>query len=187
MKDVPRIDDRPEYINDRSELGHWEMDCVCGRQRTLSALLVLTERVSRHELIFKLPDKRAVTVVGVLDDMERRLGPVFPKVFQSITVDNGMEFRDYAGLTASLAGGKRTEVYYCHPYRSGERGSNENANRIIRRFVPKGTDIATVTDQQLQQIQDWMNQYPRKSLGWAAPCDFKIFESAAAQMERCNL
>lgn len=163
------------------------MDCVCGRQRTLSALLVLTERVSRHELIFKLPDKRAVTVVGVLDDMERRLGPVFPKVFQSITVDNGMEFRDYAGLTASLAGGKRTEVYYCHPYRSGERGSNENANRIIRRFVPKGTDIATVTDQQLQQIQDWMNQYPRKSLGWAAPCDFKIFESAAAQMERCNL
>ena len=175
VPDAPSIEQRPEHINDRSDLGHWEMDCVCSKPKVKDALLVLTERASRYELIYKVPDKRATTVVGVLDGLERQLGPSFPHVFQSITVDNGSEFRDYTGLCSSLLGGKRTEVYYCHPYRSGERGSNENANRIIRRFVPKGTDIGTLTDEQVRQIQAWMNHYPRKILGWACPDDFKIF------------
>ncbi len=179
VQDAPSIEQRPEHINDRSELGHWEMDCVCGKKKTPAALLVLTERASRYELIYKIPDKRAATVCSVLDGLERDLGVSFRDVFQSITVDNGSEFRDYYGLCSSLMGGKRTEVYYCHPYRSGERGSNENANRIIRRFVPKGTDICTITDELVQQIQDWMNHYPREILGWACPDDYiKIFSSA---------
>lgn len=186
VQDAPSIEQRPGHINDRSQLGHWEMDCVCGKQRTPAALLVLTERASRYELIYKLPNKKAATVCSVLDGLERDLGGSFRDVFQSITVDNGSEFRDYHGLCSSLMGGKRTEVYYCHPYRSGERGSNENANRIIRRFVPKGTDIGTVTVEQVQQIQDWMNHYPRAVLGWACPDDFQIFTKPPPSSEKAD-
>lgn len=182
VKDAPGIDDRPVHIMQRCDLGHWEMDCVCGKSGTLPALLVLTERASRHELIFKLPDKKMVSVVSVLDGLERQLGNSFKQVFQSITVDNGAEFRDYANMKRSIYGGIRTEIYYCHPYRASERGSNENANRIIRRFIPKGTDIGTVSEDEVRQIQDWMNLYPRKVLNWRCPADFRIFESCAAQI-----
>ena len=166
--EAPSIDKRPEYINDRSELGHWEMDCVCSKQGKTAALLVLTERKSRYELIYKIPNKEMKTVVGVLDQIEQQLGPAaFSQRFKSITVDNGSEFRDYYGMKKD-----RTEIYYCHPYRSGERGSNENANSIIRRFFPKGTDFTDVTQAQVDKVQYWMNHYPRKVLGWCCASDY---------------
>ena len=169
--EAPSIDDRPDWINDRSELGHWEMDCVCSKQGRKPALLVLTERASRYELIFKIPNKETKTVVGILNRLEDQLGPArFRDVFRSITVDNGAEFRDYAGLRADA----RTEIYYCHPYRSGERGSNENCNSIIRRWFPKGTDFTDVTDEDVQRVQDWINHYPRNILGWCCAADFGI-------------
>ena len=173
--EAPSIDVRPDYINDRSELGHWEMDCVCSKQGKKPALLVLTERVSRLELIFKMKNKEMASVVKVLDRLERRLGSCrFRETFQSITVDNGMEFRDYAGMTRSVRTGKRTEIYYCHPYRSGERGSNENCNSIIRRFFPKGTDFTGVTPKQIAEVEYWINHYPRKILGWCCAADYGI-------------
>lgn len=180
--EAPGIDDRPQEINRRSELGHWEMDCVCGKHGSRPALLVLTERASRYELIFKLQDKKMSSVVNVLDDLERTVGTSFPEIFRSITVDNGSEFRDYTGMTRSIHGGARTEVYYCHPYRSGERGTNENSNRIIRRFIPKGLDIGKVTDAQVKHIQDWMNSYPRKVLNWRCPADLMRIGSSAARL-----
>ena len=175
VKGAPAIDFRPSWINDRSVLGHWEMDCVCSKSGSTSALLTLTERVSRYELIFKMPNKEMKTVVKILNRLENRLGSsAFRQIFQSITVDNGSEFRDYDGLRLSRSGKARTEIYYCHPYCSSERGSNENANGMIRRFFPKGTDFSSVSAADVQRVQDWMNHYPRKKLGWACAADFGI-------------
>lgn len=167
----PSIDHRPQHINTRQELGHWEMDCVCGEQGTLSALLVFTERVTRYELIFKIPNKTTSSVVNVLDGLERRY-PDFNERFRSITCDNGSEFMDYPGMVRSVYGGKRTEIYYCHPYCSSERGSNENCNRIIRRWIPKGQDIGQYSEGYIQKVQDWINYYPRRLHGHfsAAAC-----------------
>ncbi|MDE7283262.1 MAG: IS30 family transposase, partial [Lachnospiraceae bacterium] len=83
-----------------------------------------------------------------------------------ITCDNGVEFLDYENFERSFCTKKkRTTVYYCHPYSSWERGTNENINRMIRRFFPKGIDFDTVTDKQVQVVEDWINNYPRKILG----------------------
>lgn len=173
---APAISDRPEWVDDRSELGHWEMDCVCSGQQNgvTAALLVLTERVSRYELIFKIPDKTTASVVRVIDGLHERLGARFSVLFRSFTVDNGSEFRDYDGIRLDADGVPRSEVYYCHPYCSSERGSNENANGIIRRFFPKGTDFTHVSPHDIRRVQDWMNHYPRKILGWCCAADFGL-------------
>lgn len=168
---LPSISARPEWINDRSVLGHWEMDLVVGRSGSHSALLTLTERVSRQELIFKLPDRKAATVRSVFDKLERDLSD-FRQRFQSITTDNGSEFLQYEQLRQSIYGGTRFDVYYCHSYAAWEKGSNENHNRMIRRWFPKGTDFSAVTDDQISFVQNWMNNYPRKILGWQCPADF---------------
>lgn len=170
-KKLPSIEQRPEWINNREELGHWEMDLVVGPQGTKPALLTLVERVSRQELMFKLPDRRAATIRGVFDKLERKY-PDFTDRFKSITTDNGSEFLEYDELIKSIRGGKRFDVYYCHSYAAWEKGTNENHNRMIRRFFPKGTDFTKVTKKRIAEIQDWMNSYPRKVLGWAAPNDF---------------
>lgn len=167
---VPHIEDRPLYVNSRQEPGHWEMDCVCGKHGTTPVLLVLTERVTRYELIFKMPNKTTCSVVRVLNRLESAF-PDFKERFKSITVDNGVEFADYPGMIRSIYGGQRTQVYYCHPYTSCERGSNENCNRIIRRWVPKGQDIGQYSSRYIQQVQDWINSYPRRVLGYDSASD----------------
>ena len=103
----------------------------------------------------------------------------FRSAFKSITADNGSEFLDYEALERSVSSGTRTHVYYAHPYSSWERGSNENANRMIRRFIPKGSDISKVTHRQVQQIEDWMNSYPRKILDFETAEERFIRELAA--------
>ncbi|MGN0965281.1 MAG: IS30 family transposase [Dysosmobacter sp.] len=168
--DLPSIAQRPQHINQRSERGHWEMDLVVGPQGSKPALLTLTERYSRQELIFKLPDRRASTVRAVFDKMERKL-PDFHQRFKSITTDNGPEFLEYDLLRKSVLGGTRFEIYYCHSYAAWEKGSNENHNRMIRRWVPKGTDIGKITKKQIAAIQNWMNDYPRKILDWKTPSE----------------
>lgn len=155
------IEKRPTEIAERNTFGHWEMDCVIGKQRTKNVLLVLTERLTRYELIFKMPNKKADSVVKCINKLEYRYGKNFRKVFKSITVDNGTEFSDFNGIEQSIYKGKRIAVYYCHPYSSCERGSNERINRDIRRLLPKGTNFTPYTDEQIQAIQDWVNDYPR--------------------------
>lgn len=131
------------------------------------ALLVLTERLTREGLLMLLPDHTASSVVRALNSLERRYGADFYKIFKTITVDNGCEFQDYDGMEkAKRRKGKRTTVYYCHAYSPHERGSNENMNRLIRRFFPKGTNLDEVTIAEVQAAQDWINNYPRKVLGW---------------------
>lgn len=163
------IENRPDEVKDREIFGHWEMDTVKGKQGvTKSCMLVLTERKTRDEIIVKLPDQKAASVVEAIDRLERKWGDMFTKVFRSITVDNGVEFSDYEGLERSVLheGEKRTFAFYCHPYSSWERGSNENNNRLIRRHIPKGEDFDEKQDRDIEYIENWINNYPRGVFGF---------------------
>lgn len=157
------IDERPCCVLLRGSVGHWEMDTVVGKAKGLSTcLLVLTERKTRYEIILKLKRNTSSCVVRALDKLQRRYGKNFRHIFKSITVDNGSEFSDTKGMERS----NRTKIYYCHPYSSWERGSNENANKLIRRFIPKGTDIQPITHKEIQELELWINNYPRQIHGW---------------------
>lgn len=171
-KRAPRgtsIEKRPAAIETREEFGHWEMDTVYSGKKASSkkALLVLTERKSRKEIIEPMPDRTAESTVKALDRIERRYGALFRKVFKSITVDNGGEFSDVERLERSaIRKGNRTKFYYCHPYSSFERGSNEVQNKMVRRRYPKGTDFGKVTTAAIKGLENWINNYPRRLLGW---------------------
>ena len=86
----------------------------------------------------------------------------FKETFKTISCDNGTEFSDTTGIETSIDNTRRTTVYYCHPYCAFERGSNENQNRMIRRFIPKGSDISQYTDEYIAYVQNWINSYPRR-------------------------
>ncbi len=170
IKRPPRgtsIEKRSLEIAERNTFGHWEMDCVIGKQGTAETILAFTERLTRYEIIFKMPDHRAATVTRYVNKLERRFGKNFRKLFKSITVDNGSEFSDFAALEKSIYGGIRTSVYYCHPYTSCERGSNERLNREIRRLIPKGTDLCGISDERVHAVESWVNNYPREIFGYA--------------------
>ena len=175
------INDRPAEIEERQEAGHWEIDLVVGGQgKGPAALLTLTERKTRKEIIRKIKDKTQKAVARAINGIERQMGAeAFRTVFKSITADNGSEFLDHEALERSVFGETRTLIYYAHPYSSWERGSNENANRIIRRFIPKGSDISTFTRKQIQTIEDWINNYPRKILDFETAEERFIQELAA--------
>lgn len=163
------IDFRPQEANDRSEYGHWEGDLVVGKEGKGAALLTFTERKTREEIIFKIPSKHGVNVAKSIDKLERKYKSEFKNKFKTITFDNGGEFRDYKALEKSYDKRKkapRVQVYYAHPYRSGERGSNENANRLIRRFIPKGTVITDISEEFIQQVEDWINNLLRPMFGY---------------------
>ena len=171
------IENRPQFINERDSFGHWEGDCVCGKEKTKETLFVLSERLTRQEIIFKIPDQTAASVVAALNKLERRYGRKFPQIFKSITFDNGSEFSNCAGIEKSIYGKdrKRTKAYYCHPYSAYERGTNENINKMIRRFLPKGTNFRKVTAAYIRRVEAWINNYPREILG---------FETSGALFEK---
>ena len=163
------IEERPAHIEAREEYGHWEMDCVVGKKGGSGAtLLVLTERRTRQEIIRKMPDKTQASVKKVLDQLERKYNSNFSTRFKTITVDNGTEFLNSKELESSVREPQKTrfKMYYAHPYSSWERGSNENANKMIRRFIPKGTDIGKLALKDIRRIEYWMNNYPRRLLGY---------------------
>ena len=168
---IRSISNRPEYINNRSEFGHWEIDTIksCA-DSTVECALTLTERKTRIEIIRKMPNAEACSVVEEINKLEASLGPeIFRKLFKSITADCGSEFMDFNGIENSPNGNKRTCLYFAHPYCASERGTNENHNRIFRRFYPKGTDFSKLNPKLFIEIQDWMNKYPRKILNGSTP------------------
>jgi len=175
------IEKRPIEISHRDTFGHWEMDCVLGKRETGNVLLTLTERLTRYEIIMLMPDRKATTVVKCLNKLEKQYGSKFRKVFKSITVDNGSEFSDFAGLERSIYRGKRTSIYYCHPYSSSERGTNERLNREIRRLLPKKKDFDKLTNKDVQSVENWINIYPRKIFDYAP--SFEIFNN---QLNKLN-
>ena len=171
------IEDRPKEISERKEYGHWEMDTVSSSKDDKTCLLVLSERMSREEMIFKIKNRTMESVIYALNRLERKIGtPTFRSKFKTITCDNGQEFSDWKSIEQSCrTKGKRTVVYFCHPYCSGERGTNENINRMIRRWIPKGDDIGLYTDVEIKFIQDWINNYPRKILGGLSANEYLMF------------
>lgn len=162
------IEERPKEIDTREEFGHWEMDTVVGKKgKSQHSLLVLTERKTRMEIIHLLKEHTARAVVAKLDLMERKMGDMFYKTFKSITVDNGSEFAYFSEMERSALEEKlRTKLYYCHPYSSYERGTNEVTNKLIRRHIPKSTNFDDKTEEDIQSIADWMNSYPRRIHGY---------------------
>ncbi len=175
------IDTRPASANDRTEFGHWEFDTVVGKRSKGETLLVFTERMTRYELIFRAKDKSAASTVAVIDELETMFGDAFKKVFKTMTCDNGTEFSDISGMELSkVDNSPRTQVYFCHPFASSERGSNENQNRIIRRFIRKGTAISGYSDDDIAATCRYMNEMPRKLLGWRTAAD--LYNSALSDI-----
>jgi IS30 family transposase len=157
------ISERPESIETREEAGHWEIDLVVGKQGTKPVVLTLVERKTRKALYVLMKNKTQAEVLNALKRLSKRIDGEFSEVFKTITADNGSEFLDFEGMKEATKCG---EVYYAHPYSSWERGSNENGNRILRRFIPKGTDLSGITDEELQRYEDWVNNYPRRILNY---------------------
>lgn len=166
------IEKRPAHIETREEFGHWEMDLVIGNRKRGKVLLVLTERKTRKEIIRVISNKSSVCVVKELNKIEKLIGKRrFKEIFKTITVDNGSEFADYTGIENSMYTNKRTYVYYCHPYSSYERGSNENCNKLIRRWYPKGSNFKNITKSKIKEVETWINNYPRLLLNGNSACD----------------
>lgn len=159
------IEKRPTEVDKREVFGHWEIDTVIGtKEADEPVLLTLIERKTRFELILKPTSKQASTINHELEGLKRKLGSSFSQIFRSITSDNGSEF---AGLMKCLS--PNTPVYFTHPYSSWERGSNENHNGVIRRFIPKGEPIRQFSLSTIRRVQQWMNDLPRKILNYATP------------------
>lgn len=168
-KSAKSIDERSVLVSNRLEYGHWEGDCVKGPLGgNTTSLFTLTERLSREEIIIRILGAKSDLIRQVMDNLEKKYASIFKNKFKTITFDNGSEFLDWQSIEQSClnATEKRTQVYFAHPYSSWERGSNENQNRMIRRFIPKGTNIAKIPDSEIKKIECWMNNYPRKILGY---------------------
>ena len=169
------IEERSQEINKRLEYGHWEGDCIKGSKKKKDGLFALTERKTREEIIFKIKALTQESILEAMDKLENKYQEGFKDKFKSITYDNGGEFLDWEGIERScLYQEKRTLVYFAHPYSSWERGTNENQNRMIRRFIPKGTDISKISNKEIKKIEKWMNNYPRKILGYRTANDLVL-------------
>ena len=153
------IEERPKEINNREEVGHYEIDTVILRKEKGQCLLTLTDRKSRYEIIRLIKDKTVKSVNKALKEVLKEYE------IKSITENNSLEFaRLYEVFDYE-------NIYYAHPYSSYERGSNENHNRLIRRFLPKGTK--NTTQQRVAFIEDWINNYPKKLFNYKTP--FEVF------------
>ena len=162
------INNRPEEIDKRLYFGHFELDTVIGKRNGKhECLMTLTERKTRFEIIFKLKGKTSEEVVNKFNKMKEFLKKNYDKIFKSITTDNGTEFSDFLNIIKDT----KTKIYFCHPYCSGEKGTNERHNGIIRYFIPKGTLIENYSYKDINKIAEWMNNYPRKILNYKTPLE----------------
>lgn len=166
------IERRDPIVDTRTTFGNWELDSVVGKAKgKKQSVLAFTERKTRYEFVFRVADKTSASTVQTLD---RTLSKFPQRCFETITVDNGSEFQNFDRMEHDRKGRKRTSVYYCHAYCSSERAGNECANRIIRRFFPKGKTFENYTSKDCQKVQDFMNNLPRRILNYATPAE--LFE-----------
>ncbi|MGE6579100.1 IS30 family transposase [Paenibacillus xylanexedens] len=154
------ISDRPKEVRSREKFGHWELDTVVsGRGKSKGCVATLIERKTRLYTAVLMPDRTALS-------MEIALGVAISQyptgTFLTATADRGKEFACYAHLETT----HNLHVYFADPYSSWQRGSNENANGLLREFFPKGTNLARVYDDDLAHSLDLINHRPRKCLGW---------------------
>lgn len=174
ISDMISIEQRPDCINDRSQIGHWEGDLMIGPKQA-SAIATLVERKTRFTFILKLKSR---TTQSVTAEIKNKLNSLPQKLRRSITYDNGSEMADHKWLTQKTG----ATVYFAHPYSSWERGTNENTNGLIRRYLPKYTDFNKLSYKQLLEIQQRLNNRPRKVLGYKTP--WEAFKTYIKSMNR---
>ena len=156
------IDNRPKSVGLRRFFGDWEADFIVSGKRGSGALLVLVERKSRYVVIVKLLDRKVATINFVL---ERLVGAQLH--VRSVTIDNDVCFRHHPEMSKILG----APIFFCHPYHSWEKGQVEKMNQMIRRFIPKGTNIAKVPERKIAWVQDILNGRPYKCLGFYTPAE----------------
>jgi len=169
IKERVDISQRPENINNRQETGHWETDLMEGQGQ--SCLKVSVERKGRFTKILKVPNKTSKESNKALLNMFNQIPQNFVK---SITYDNGTENSRHMDINSIL----KTDSYFCRPYCSWEKGTVENTNGIIRRFLPKDTNFDNISDTQIQQLEFWLNNRPRKCMDYLTPQE--VFNSTVA-------
>lgn len=162
---LPSIDDRPPEVDRRIKIGHWEDDCIVSRA-SLDRLKTINERVSGVVFIAKVSDG---TMEATNQAVDQRLHIIPASFLRTLTRDRGSENLGYEELEHTLG----IRCFFAHAYHSWERGSNENANGLIRRFFPKKTDFRTVTNEEIQRVEYLLNTRPRKRLGWKTP--YQVF------------
>ena len=158
--DAVSIRQRPPEIEDRAVPGHWEGDLLEGAKGTYVATLV--ERHSRYVVLVRVPNKETGTVVRALARRIRRLPDGLMK---SLTWDRGHELASHRQFTLAT----HIQVYFCDPHSPWQRGSNENTNGLLRQYLPKGTDLSTKSQAQLDAIALRLNTRPRMTLGYQTP------------------
>lgn len=172
LRDIVRIDGRPDVINRRRRYGDWEGDTIVGKGRR-SALVTLVERKSGYTRMGRADDLTAPTTTRVA---RRKMRDLPESWRRSITFDNGKEFAEHDQIAEQLG----VEVYFALPYRSWQRGTNENTNGLIRQLFPKGTDFTRISHQTVARAETLLNERPRKRLGYQTPAE--VF----AKRTRCN-
>jgi transposase, IS30 family len=155
-----RIAERPAHIEDRAQVGHWEFDTIVGPNQG-SSVLTGVERKSGLVLMALLADRSAATACAAMITL---LAPLAHRL-KTVTTDNGREFALHERFDAAMG----CQSYFCDPYASWQRGSNENANGLIRQYLPKKRDLSTVTQEQIDMIMERLNNRPRKRLGFKTP------------------
>jgi transposase, IS30 family len=174
LKDRIFIDKRPQAANTRAQYGHWEGDfIVAGRSHPKASLLVLHERVSRYTYVKKISARTSKQVEDTLCAAIAELGP-----FKSLTLDNDIAFRRHTRLSELID----APIYFCNPYHSWEKGGVENANRLIRRFAPKGCNIAKITHKQVAYIEHWINTLPRQILDYKTATEVREEQIMGAEI-----
>ena len=171
LPDRVSIESRPSIVESRSRLGDWELDTIIGKGHK-QAIVSLTERKARLTLIAKVERKTANQVSSAIIQL---LGPYAQKV-HTLTSDNGKEFAGHKSIAESLD----ADFYFAHPYASWERGTNENMNGLIRQYFPKHRDLRTVTDKEIQEAMNRLNNRPRKCLGYRTPNEVFFSKSTVA-------
>jgi len=162
ITDAVSIKDRPASVEDRAVPGHWEGDLIGGTHNSYIATLV--ERQSRYVMLAKIEKKDAKTVATALVKHAQRLPT---ELYQSLTWDRGTEMANHRHFTLAT----NIAVYFCDPKSPWQRGSNENTNRLLRQYFPKGIDLSVYTQAQLNRVARQLNARPRKTLGYETPAE----------------
>jgi len=160
IKDTVSISERPPAIEDRAIPGHWEGDLIAGSKN--SYVVTLVERHSRYVMLAKIHDRKSESVINALIQQAKALPG---ELYQSLTLDRGSEFADHSRLKVEA----NVDVYFCDPSSPWQRGSNENTNRLLRQYFPKGTDLSLHSQAQLDAVARQLNERPRKTLAYETP------------------
>ena len=170
IKDAISIRERPAAVEDRAIPGHWEGDLIAGSKNSFIATLV--ERRTRYVMLAKVGGKETQTVVAALTTQVQHLPR---ELRQTLTWDRGKELADHKSLTLATD----LDIYFCDPHSPWQRGTNENTNRLLRQYFPKGTDLSVHTQEHLDAVARELNERPRKTLNYFSPAE-KFDECVAA-------